>query len=166
MNHVDRIVIDGAANALLNNGLTDANGDLLAGSDGMIGTPFVATFGAGTRIAYTDGGGNVVTLKLARGGLMELFQAPAGSIQQLELIGTIPEKSTLTGSVRHGRRSGRTALPPISGWAGVRIRLNSRAFARPRVVSSAIRDTADPSARIVQPPADTPSPFSRRRWHC
>ncbi len=102
MNQLDRIVINGAANPLLNNGLTDANGNLLAGSDGVIGTPFVATFGTGTRLTYTDGSGNFVTLRLTRGGLMKLFQLPDGNVQQLELIGTVPKKSTLTGTVRHG----------------------------------------------------------------
>jgi hypothetical protein len=165
MNHLDRVVIDGSANSLLNNGLTDANGNLLAGSDGVIGTPYVATFGAGTRLAYNDTTGNVVTLRLTRGGLMELFQAPDGNIQQLELMGTVPKKSTLTGSVRHRARAGRTPLPPITGAAGVRIRLNSRAFAIPKVKPSAIMDSAVPTDRIVGPVVDTPLPFSRRRWH-
>ena len=132
VNQLDRIAIDGRANALLNTGLTDAIGDLLTGSDGVIGSPFVATFGAGTRLTYTDGTGNVVTLRLTRGGLMELFQSPDGAIQQLELVGTVPHKSTLTGTVRHGARPGRTALPPIRGSAGVRIRLEPPAFVSTR----------------------------------
>ena len=164
MNQLDRIVIDGQANALLNSGLTDANGNLLAGSGGVIGTPFVSTFGAGTRLAYTDGSGNAVTLRLTRGGLMELFQSPDGSIQQLELMGTVPKKSTLTGSVRRGARAGHTALPPITGSAGVRIRLKPSAFVSPRSGPSAIADTAEPSARIARPALDTTLPFSRRRW--
>jgi hypothetical protein len=128
MNHLYRIVIGGGANALLNNGLISANGVLLAGSNGVAGTPFVATVGAGTRLAYSDASGNVVSLRLNRGGFMVLSQAPDGDVQQLELVGTVPNKSTLTGSVLHGRRAGRTKLPPITGSAGVRIRLNPRAF--------------------------------------
>ncbi len=144
MNQLDRIVIDGAANSLLNTGLTDANGDLLAGSSGAIGTPFVATFGAGTRLAYTDGASNVVTLRLTRGGLMELFQSPDGSIQQLRLVGTVPKKSTLTGTVRHGSRPGHAALPPITGSSGVRIRLKPPAFLATKARSFAIVDKSEP----------------------
>src|SRR5262249_26494621 len=112
--------------------------NLLAGSNGVAGTPFVATFGVGTRLAYSDGSGNVVSLHLRRGGLMELLQAPDRTIQQLKLVGVVPGKSTLTGSVRRGTRAGRTILPPITGSAGVRIRLSPRAFALPKVVPSAI----------------------------
>ena len=164
LNHLYRIVIDGQANALLNNGLTDANDTLLAGSNGVVGTPFVATVGVGPQLAYSDGSGNVVTLRLSRGGLMELFQAPDGKIQQLELVGTVPNKSTLTGTVRRGTRAGRTALPPITGAAGVRIRLKPPAFNAPKSVSSAVVEKAEPAARIVHPDSESPRPFSRRRW--
>ncbi len=164
-NHLYRIVINGQATALLNNGLTDVNDNLLAGSNGVVGTPFVATVGVGTRLAYSDGTGNVVSLQLSRGGLMELFQAPDGNIQQLDLVGTVPRKSTLTGSVRHGLRAGRTALPPITGaTAGVRIRLKPPAFIAPKSVSSAIAVKAEPSTLTVRPAMETPRPFSRRRW--
>ncbi|HZW34438.1 MAG TPA: hypothetical protein VFF52_27185 [Isosphaeraceae bacterium] len=161
LNQLYRIVIDGQTSGLLNNGVTDANGNLLAGSDGIAGTPFVATVGVGTRLVYTDGSGNVVSLRLSRGGLMELTQAPNGEIQQLKLVGTVPNKSTLTGSVRHGRRAGRTALPPITGSTGVRLRLNPRAFAEPQVVPSAIVDQAETSARIVLAAPGSPRPFAR-----
>jgi hypothetical protein len=164
LNHFYRIVIDGQANALINSGLTDANDNLLAGSNGVAGTPFVATFGVGTRLVYPDGSGNVVSLRLSRGGLMELFQAPNGTIQQMALVGTVPNKSTLTGSVRRGARAGRTTLPAIAGSAGVRIRLNSRAFAIPKVVAAAIADKAEPSARIVLAAPAGPRPVSRSHW--
>jgi hypothetical protein len=161
-NHLYRIVIDGRTNALLNNGLTDSNGVLLAGSDGIVGTPFVATIGVGTRLTYSDASGNVVSLRLSRGGSMVLSQAPGGDVQHLELVGTVPNKSTLTGSVRHGRHAGQTTLPPITGSAGVRIRLNPRAFSVPEVVPSAITDKAEPSARIVLPAPGTLRPSWRR----
>jgi len=94
---------------------------------------------------------------------MELFQFPDGSIQQLELVGT-NKKSTLTGTVRRGPHPGRTALPAITGTAGVRIRLKPPAFISPKSVPSAIAEKAEPSARIVRPDSKSPRPFSRRRW--
>ena len=51
---------------------------------------------------------------------MEIFIAPTGSVQELELAGTVAGKSNLGGSVRRSRgSSGRTALPSIIGAAGV-----------------------------------------------
>ena len=136
MTRLNRIVIYGRANPLLNTGVVNTNGNLLAGSNGVSGTPFVTIFGAGTRLTYPDGTGNSVTLRLARGGLMELFQAPNGQIQQLALIGTVPNRSTLTGTVRRGPHgSGRTAMPPITGGAGVRIRLKPPAFGSPKAAT-------------------------------
>jgi hypothetical protein len=158
LNHLYRIVI-AQPNGLLNNGLTDTNGVHLAGSNGVVGAPFVATIGVGTRLSYSDSSGNVVSLRLSRGGLMELTQTPDGNVQQLQLVGTVPNKSTLTGSVHRGRRAGRTTLPPITGAAGVRIRLNPRAFAGPLVVPAVIADKAEPAARIVPP---LPAPGSLR----
>ena len=94
------------------------------------------TFGAGTRLTYTDGQGNVVTLQLRQGGIMELFQSSGGSVQQLGLIGAVPGRSTLTGSVRRGRGgTGRTTLPPISGAEGVHIKLKGRPFAVARAAT-------------------------------
>jgi hypothetical protein len=162
-NHLYRIVIDARATPLLNNGLMDAYGNLLAGSNGVAGTPYVTNFGAGTRLTYTDGSGNVVTLKLSRGGVMELYQSANGSIQALDLVGT-SKRSTLTGTVRRGARPGRTALPPISAAAGVRIRLKPPAFIAPKSVSSAIEEKAEPAVRIVHADLETPQPYSRRRW--
>ena len=109
-NHLYQIAIDARANLFLNNGLTDASGNFLIGSDGVAGARTLTNFGAGTRLTYTDSSGNVATLRLSRGGLMELFQSPDGSIQDLELVGTTKE-STLTGSVRReSERDGRSYL--------------------------------------------------------
>jgi hypothetical protein len=162
LNHLYRIVVDGQTSTLLNNGVTDANGVLLAGSNGVVGAPFVATFGVGNRLTYADASGNTVSLRLSRKGLMELTQAPDGNVQRLELVGTVPRKSTLTGSVHRGRHAGRTTLPPITAAAGVRIRLDHRAFGKPKVVPSAIAEGAEPSVQIVFPAGETPRPFSRR----
>ncbi len=124
-----QITIDGHTSPFLNNGLTDTYGNLLTGSSGSVGSPFVATFAVGAQLTYADGGGNVVTLKLSRGGLMEMFRSASGSVQRLQLIGVIPRKTTLSGSLKRSPGgSGRTYLPPISGAAGVRIKLKTPPF--------------------------------------
>jgi Calx-beta domain len=124
-----RITIDGQTSTLLNNGLTDAANNLLIGSGGTTGTPLLVTFAAGKRLKYTDSSRNVVSLHLTKGGLMALFQSPAGNVQQLQLFGTIARKTTLSGSVSRSRGgTGRTILPPIAGVAGVRVRLKTPPF--------------------------------------
>ncbi len=124
-----QVTIDGHTSPFLNNGLTDTYGNLLTGSSGVVGSPFVATFAAGAQLTYADGGGNRVTLKLSRGGLMEMFRSPGGNVQQLQLVGVVPRQSTLTGSLsRRPGGSGRTSLLSISAAAGVRIELKTPPF--------------------------------------
>jgi hypothetical protein len=129
LNKFFQITIDGQASPLLNNGLTDVAGNQLAGSSGAPGTPLNMTFAIGTKLTYTDGGNNVVSLELTKGGLMEIFVSPLGVVQQLQLVGTVRGKSTLNGTVRRGRGgTGRALLPPIGGSAGVKIRLKTPPF--------------------------------------
>ena len=149
-NHLYRLTVDSSARPVLDNGLTDAFGGQLEGSSGFPGTPYVVTFGAGNRLVYPDAQSNVVTLKLRRGGIMTLFQSPSGAVEQLELIGTVPNKSTLTDSVKRGPGgTGRTTLPPIAGAGGVHIKLKGRPFVAAR---------AEHVKRAAKP-------FERRAWH-
>ena len=162
-----RITIDGQTSTLLNNGLTDASNNLLIGSDGNVGSPFVVTFAAGKRLAYTDGARNVVSLHLTKGGLMEMFRTPSGDAQQLQLVGTIARKTTLSGSVSRARGgTGRTFLPPIAGAAGARIQLKNPPFVfrRTTLLSDAEVDRASAVA-ARRPAAMADRPFSRLRRH-
>jgi hypothetical protein len=165
-NRFYRITIDGQANPLLHNGVTDLAGNQLAGSSGAPGTPYVVTFGVGTKLAYTDSGRNLVSLRLTKGGLIEIFRTPTGVVQEMELIGTVPGKSTLSGTVsRAPGGTGRTYLPAIGGAAGTRIRLKKPPFyiSSPTMVQTAARALvivktkagAKPSAQL----------FSHRPWH-
>jgi hypothetical protein len=124
-----QITINGHATPFLNNGLTDTYHNQLIGSSGSEGSPFIVTFGVGTSLVYDDSGGNVVKLNLSKGGLMEMFRSPNGAVQQLQLIGVVPQKSTLSGSLtRRPGSSGGTFLPRITGAAGVRIKLKTPPF--------------------------------------
>ena len=50
LNRFERITIDGLANPLLGRGLINTSGVLLSGlSNGVPGSPFIATFGVGPR---------------------------------------------------------------------------------------------------------------------
>jgi hypothetical protein len=165
LNTFFRITIDGQTNPLLNNGVTDSSGNLLNGSSGTTGSPFVATFGVGTRLKYADGSGNIVTLQLSKGGLMEMSRSLNGAVQQLQLIGTIARKSTLSGSVSRAQGStGRTLLPPIGGAAGVRIRLKPPAFVfKPTSLVAAAKLSGAKSAAVTRLVTMTHRPFLKKR---
>src|SRR5262249_32961357 len=97
LNSFFRIVIDRQPSLLLHNVITDRANTQLAGSNGFAGTPFAVTFAAGSNLTYTDTGGNGIQLRLKRGGVMEMFRAASGDVQQLQLAGTIVRKSVLSG---------------------------------------------------------------------
>src|SRR5262249_24820893 len=99
------------------------------------------------------------------GGLIEVFRSPSGVVQQLGLIGAVPGRSTLTGSVRRGRGgTGRTILPPITGAAGVRITLKSPPFLLSKtVLALSAREPATPT-RVVPLVIPAQGHFARRRW--
>jgi hypothetical protein len=122
LNRFERITIDALANPILKRGLADTSGVLLSGlSNGIAGSPFVATFGAGTQLAYSDSQGKNVSLSLSGGGIIEMFRGPGGNDLSVRLVGTIPHRSVL--SLRADNAGGRyTYLPPIQGAVGVRFR--------------------------------------------
>jgi len=160
LNDFWQITVNSNASPLLNNGLTNLAGTQLLGSSGAPGTPYFVTFAAGSKLAYTDSSGNAVSLQLKKGGLMEMFRAPSGAVQELELVGTIAGKSALSGSVRRvAGSSGRTLLPPISGAAGVRIQLKTPPFyfgpgaPLDALVKTESATAAKPKARFTGHPA-------------
>jgi len=117
-----RITIDALASPLLNRGLTDTSGNLLSGqANGVAGSPFIATFAAGTQLAYSDNNGKAVSLSMTGGGLIEIFRSPAGNPQSVSLVGAVPRRSVLTLTAGRGGPA-YTIMPPIRGAAGVRFR--------------------------------------------
>jgi hypothetical protein len=165
LNTFYRIAIDGLSNPLLNNGLTDTSGNLLAGSGGSPGSPYVATFGVGTKLSYTDTSGNRVKLDLTHGGLMKMLRLPSGAVEELQLIGTVARKSTLTGSVSRTRGStGRTVLPPIVGAAGTRVRLKNPPFVFERTSAiTAAKQNGSNSVAMTRVVTMSERPFIKRR---
>ena len=153
LNHFERITIDGLANPLLGRGLIDTSGNLLSGlSNGVPGSPFVATFGAGSSLAYSDSLGKTVQLRLTGGGLVEVFRTPIGDAQSVVLVGTVPHKSVLT--LQANKAGGRTTyMPPIQGAAGVRFRYKPQA--------SVFRST--PLSLIVKAPRVKTAAVKRRK---
>ena len=111
-------------------GVADLSGNLLDGDgDGLPGGRYLATFGLGTRLAYRDRDGDAVSLQLDGGGLMWLQQGRDGEARSLRLLGTVANRSSLSGTVvRQGRGTGTTTIPSLVGTSGVKVRLASPAF--------------------------------------
>jgi hypothetical protein len=159
-NKLFQITVDGQASPLLHNGLTDLSNNQLLGSSGNPGTPMVITFEAGTKFSYIDSASNTVALQVSGGGLIEIVIAPTGAVEQIELAGAVAGKTSLSGSVRRSRgSSGRTALPPITGSAGVRIKLKPSQFAfatdasideqTEAVPAAVVQKSSRPSTRVT-----------------
>jgi hypothetical protein len=105
-------------------GPTDPAGNHVDGNgDGTAGDDYATVVGLGTSLAYTDRNSDAVSLKLSKGGIMQLTRAADGEGQQLSLLNTAPGRSTLSGTVKKPKRGGgdnRTNLTSITGITGVR----------------------------------------------
>jgi len=124
LNMFYRLVVNG--NPSNTAGVTDSGGNLLDGdANGVNGGVYVALFGVGNRFVYLDRNGDRVTLRLSRGGLMELQRAADGEARQLRLLSPVARRSVLNGSVKGMKGGdGRTSIGTLSGQAGVKLRLN------------------------------------------
>ncbi len=115
LGHIYRIAVNGNATSVLQNGLVDSIGGPLVGSFGAAGEPYVVTFGAGRRLTYIDNRRQLVTLKVHHVGLVTLFQALDGTVEQIALVDSNPRRSRLVVTVSgRSKRTGRTTLPPVS----------------------------------------------------
>lgn len=145
LNTFNQLIVNGNPSATA--GLTNVRGDLLDGdSNGVNGGAYGAIFGAGFRFVYLDRNGDRVSLRLARGGLLELRRGIDGEAQQLRLVQTVPRRSILKGSVKRARTGdGQTTLGSLSGTSGVKIRLN-RAIRVARLSATGLQTPRGPRA--------------------
>jgi uncharacterized repeat protein (TIGR01451 family) len=83
--------------------VTDIFENQLRGDSSLVnGRDFVATFARGSSLKYTDGNGDLVSLNLSNGGLLDLYRDSSGEGQVLTVLGAGPRRSILTGTVRKG----------------------------------------------------------------
>ena len=101
--------------------ITDLSGNVLYGSTGP-GTNYVAfygqTSGKGGSLVYDDSQGNVVTISLSGGGTLAIFRGSNGDATEVDLLGIVPHRSKLTGSVKklNKHASGNTHIGSINGF--------------------------------------------------
>ena len=112
-NRFYRVVVNGSFGAAL----TDVAGNILSGSSGP-NTNYDVTYGQGTNLTFTDSHNNSVNLKLAGGGIMQIYRASNGDASTVNLIGIVPHKSKITGSVKRLKKSssGHTTIGSITGF--------------------------------------------------
>ncbi len=83
--------------------VTDIFGNELRGDSSLVnGHDFAATFARGSSLKYIDGNGDLVSLNLSNGGLLDLYRNASGEGQVLTVLGAGPRRSVLTGTVRKG----------------------------------------------------------------
>ena len=148
-----QIALDGLATPLLNRGLADTSGNLLAGQSGVPGSPYVVTFGVGTQLHYADSRGKSVSLSLSGGGEVEIFRGPTGDVQSASLIGAVPRRSVLTLTASGGNAS-TTYLPPFQNASGVTFRYKPSAAAfrkQPQLPAPTVAHHAAKPVRVVRP---------------
>ena len=106
------VMVDGTSG----HGVSDTTGRLIDGNgDGQPGGDYVALFARGKALTYRDRDGDVVSVTLRGGGVLELSQRADGTIQQLRVVGAVPGRSVLSGRVvRSGKGDGRTTLGRIA----------------------------------------------------
>jgi hypothetical protein len=98
-------------------GLTDVAGNYLDGDgDGLPGGNFSRTVSRSSSLRYIDADGDIVTLQLRGGGVLELVRSASGEAPTLRVIGARPTRSVLSGSVRRaGGGNGTTTLRSVEG---------------------------------------------------
>jgi uncharacterized repeat protein (TIGR01451 family) len=113
--------------------IRDLAGNLLSGNgSGAAGSNYVASFAQGTRLQYVDDSGNLVTLQLKGAGYLEQVRNASGEGVLLDIVGMVPHKTTLKGTIKVRKRSsGQTELGTISGlgqFGDVRVLLKTPPF--------------------------------------
>ncbi len=89
---------------------------------------FYGLVGLGTSFRFTDNSGDTASIKLSKGGDVQLWRELNGDIDALGVVGT-SGKSVLSGSVRRAKgSSGQVVLALTSGLSGVVNKLSPSSF--------------------------------------
>ncbi|QEH31992.1 Large cysteine-rich periplasmic protein OmcB precursor [Aquisphaera giovannonii] len=81
-------------------GLEDLGGNELTGDGATAGTDYTAMFARGTSLRYYTPTNDLVTLTLARGGVLDDLLTGNGQGQRLTVVNRVARKSVLSGSVK------------------------------------------------------------------
>ncbi len=97
-NQFFQLVVNGAPPG----GLESRSGFPLAGNGTTQGTNYVARFATGTNLKYTTAVGDQVNIQISGGGYLNDVIDASGRGIRLEVVGEVPHKTVLTGTVKKG----------------------------------------------------------------
>ncbi len=111
-NRFYRVVVNGS----FGQALTDLSGNVLYGSSGP-NSNYDVVYGRGTALRYVDSHQNAVSINISGGGSLEIFRGSTGDAATVTILGAVPGKSKLTGSVSKLTRkaSGHTTIGALIG---------------------------------------------------
>ena len=127
--HYDRIQVIGTGPSAIK----DLAGNSLDGNgNGQPGSDFVALFAQGRKLRYIDGNRNLVRLAVSGRGYLQQVLDASGNGVSLNLVGMVPDRTTLSGHVRAFRGgTGQTRIGQVSGlgsFGSVRVLLRTPPF--------------------------------------
>jgi hypothetical protein len=152
-NEFFRLSINGAASG----GLMDVGGNRLSGNGSTPGTSYAALLGQGTKLSYHTETGVRVKLRITGGGFLDDLLSGAGQGIRLVVVGEVPHRTVLSGTVRSARRGVGQAYLGSTIWGlgkfgDVRVELTSPRFEvgqypfLPGSIASKFKAIASPSA--------------------
>jgi len=114
-------------------GLTNLGGRPLSGDGTTPGTNEVTSLARGTSLKYYTSAGDLVTLGVSGGGFLDDLLDASNSGKQLVLVGQVPKRTTLTGTVTKGLfGTGRAYLGytifGLGNFGDVRVKMYSPPF--------------------------------------
>ncbi len=140
-------------------GVTDPGGNPLAGAGpGKPGTNFTALLRRATKLTFVDAGGNKVTFTVQHGGYVQDLLTGSGLGQRLVMVGAVPHRTVLGGTVVQGRHgSGRSYLGysvyGLGQFGDVRVNMQSPPFVVARYPFSPGLPLGTPTPTIEVAPA-------------
>lgn len=143
LGHFSQLTVNGT------NGVFGSH-DGLMGPGGLCANNFQAIFGRGNHFVFPDTDGDKIGLALRNSGLMEIYRAPNGAIQQIALYDTLPyrnrlnpTRSLLRGYVFRGPHGdGLARIPLIVGINQVTNQLTNPPF----IIGGTVDRTTSPPA--------------------
>ena len=114
-------------------GLEDLRSNLLSGDGATAGTDYTAMLAQGTNLRYATPLGDQVSLSITGGGMIEDLLSGTGEGEQLTVVGAVPHRTVLSGSVRKSRTgTGQAYIGPtlygLGRFGDVRVRMYSPPF--------------------------------------
>lgn len=109
--------------------VADLAGNPLNSTLGSIpGRDQVETVARGKRLRYLDENGTLVTLRITRGGVLDLNLSADGRAKRLQVVGGAPRRTVVTGMVRRRRTTTIGSILGLGRFGDVRLRMRNPRF--------------------------------------